>query len=296
MPKSFEERCQAAIQPSSRGPDVRSVLVDLENRVVELTAKAQGLRALSLDPETAPAAALSARHEEADATFAIERLEAFKPRLEERLSQIEENDRKRAEDEGRSQLVARTSALADRLRDRWPVLIGELIEILGELEENSEAVERANRGTAQHARIVCAEFQARGVEGPVWPNLGGWVERLFNMRIPELTGPRVAWPIDKHQIAMAKVMADEHAQILAAQAARTPAAIAAAKRREEARWTRYRVSQKPYRGHMVTGIGHREGTSSVAQDPVTLWMHAGQRAKAEEMGLHVEPLEKVQAR
>ncbi|WP_341632084.1 hypothetical protein [Sphingomonas agri] len=289
MAKSFEERCQAAMKPSSRAPDVRAVLEDMENLLSELNAKASEFRQRSLDLNVNGDEARIARASADDTTFEIDRLEAIKPRLHERLEQIEECDRQRAADEARQRLADETATLAAKLADRWPVLTGELIELLGDLEANSHAVDAYNRGQPQHARIVCAEFQARGVTGASWPNLGGWVERLFTMRIPGLTQPRDAWPID-HQAAMvAEMNALQHARIIAAKERSSPEALEEARRREEARWTRYEVSQKPYRGYMISGIKHREGTSGVAQHPIFLWMHNGHRKAAEELGLTVEP-------
>jgi hypothetical protein len=288
MPKSFEERCQAAIKPSSRAPDVKRVLADLDRLATELNDKAAALRQRSLDPDTSGDEARSAKADAESATFEIERLRALRPRLEARLQQIEDRDRERAEDENRQRLLDETSALAAKLTDRWPALTCELVALLAETEANANAVDAYNRGQAQHARILCAEFQARGVAGASWPNMGGWVERLFSMRIPGFMSPRDEWPIDHHRADMAKADAAAHAQLIAAKAREMPQARAEAKRREEARWSQYDVRQARYCGTRVA-IDHRQGKAGIGHEPSTiLSMDERQVAAAEAKGMVVK--------
>jgi hypothetical protein len=288
MAKSFEERCQAAMRPSSRSPDVKTVLADLENLLDELNAEANAQRLRSLDPDIASQDARTAKAKADDATFEAERLQALKPRLLGRLQQIEERDRARQEDEERRRLVEETSALAAKLSERWPALTGELITLFAETEANAKAVEAYNRNQPKHALILCAEFQARGVAGPFWPNLGGHVDRLFAMRIPGFTSPRDEWPIDHHRAEMAKMQAVQHAEIVAARERNTPAALAEAKRREEARWTRYTVRQARYCGTRIP-VQHREGKAGIGNEPsVNLWMNEFQAAAARELGLELK--------
>jgi hypothetical protein len=91
------------------------------------------------------------------------------------------------------------------------------------------------------------------------------------------------------QIVVNEMVKSVGAGLRAAAAARKPEAIAAAKKAEAARWTRYEITQKPYRGSVIMDVAHREGFAVIGHTSAVLWMHEGQADAARKLGLTLKP-------
>ena len=203
MAKSFDERFAAMLKASSRATDVEDMIAEIGNMISQVEADSKEARAFSLDPLTSIPEAKAARAALVDADFAIERLNAQRELLRDRLIKLTESAKANALMSDYNAAVSETETLKADIAERYPRLCDELSALFSRIKKNDETVRlvNANRPGRTEA-IVPAEAAARGfLPHGMWPDNVNRVQRLTDIKLPRFAGWGELWPVAKSSAA-----------------------------------------------------------------------------------------------
>lgn len=273
--KPLEDRFASMLKPRATATDITNVLAEIDGEIGRLDAAADQAHATSLDTSIADDAAERARSDEQGYRFASERWTARRAELEQRLKAKIDSDVSQAKRDEFDAAENEAAALADEIRDRVPVLFGELVDLFGRIQASDFRVQAANRNKPGGAApIVSAEQAARGYGGVgVWPNLNP-VERLTDMAIPRLDGSGRIWPVPVrpgvHPLSNRAVKAPDE--------------------RKEAAKRRYTVQRTDRRQGTISLI-HADGVFKLGFQEHSCWFYPHQIEACRAAGMTVAPVE-----
>ena len=162
----LDERIANAFKDGAKSEDFEPLLRDVEAASSAATAASARARTRALDPTLRAAEAATARRESDDATFASDRLQAATVRLRDRHKQVsaaEENARRVI---AYNEAIAARDVLAEELKQKYPTLVAQLVELLTRMHANNNEVARVNNRLPDGgSRVLDAELVARGLSG-----------------------------------------------------------------------------------------------------------------------------------
>jgi hypothetical protein len=158
---ALAERIAETLADTPSSDEVATLTADAEREVERLTRALEQARQMSLDPRAFPEFVTKARRDAAELAFAIERLttalDALRAALQTTRSREEESRRAALH----AEVTAERDAIADELREKYPALAGELVELLTRIKASNGRVEALNRSGGPWIDPV--ETVARGV-------------------------------------------------------------------------------------------------------------------------------------
>lgn len=185
MTADLDERVREMLGAPSTLEAVSALLTDLRMARSVLTARVAKAHQTARDPAAKTATALAARKAAEGAAFEVERREAQVEALEALSRQLAEAADQAALDEEREAAEAERDALADRLRERYPVLAAEMVELFRAIRANDD------RLTASGIHLESAEARARGCPGNFYDR-GLSLQRLIGATLPAFEPGRPA--------------------------------------------------------------------------------------------------------
>jgi hypothetical protein len=286
MAKPLSDRIRSALLPTSRLPDTRATLADAQAALKEAESNRTAAEERRLDITLSDAEQAQAQADYEESHLDALRLARAVDGLKARIADIENLVAKQQRKDAHEAMVARRDKLAADISERVPGLLDELMSFIDRIKLSNAEIEGSG--------LKSAEWVGRGID---WYVNGCPASSLTAIKLPRFDG------VGHMQTNETRRSADMHAQVLAATArdleaarlARTPEARAEAASREEARWARYEVCQRVYRGSPVTDVSHRHGVCWVGQKAEHRWMDAGQVKAARAKGLLVEPAPEAEA-
>src|SRR5262245_42587842 len=152
-------RIRAALTEPTTSNAATALLEELRTAVAAAGDEIATLRRRALDP-LAEAAQVRVDREAGEAlTFERDRMAAAVSLLDRRVGELRGAERTAAAGAERAAALAERDALAERLRDRWPALEAELVELLSAIDASDARLKRAAPAE------VSAEAIARGCDG-----------------------------------------------------------------------------------------------------------------------------------
>ncbi|HKY82298.1 hypothetical protein [Novosphingobium sp.] len=268
MAKPLNERIASA-----RSTD-RVTITDLEALIADVTAERDRFAGI-VTQATADSIRFELSEEDRDeAAKTAERakrnslaMSAALDELSAKLTAKRASEQQNAEKAAREAAIAERDMLVDRLRTEWPVIEGQVIELLSAVQANEEKLKglRIYEGNAEAIARGCA---GNFMDGSV-P-----VRRLTETKLPSFTGRDFAWP--KPSTFNPSLHMEQHQKNLLAM------------RDEEARWKRYIVTP-PHGNRDVIPLLIKNGPNSVRDTPIIGRMTDEGVAAARKTGCTVEP-------
>jgi chromosome segregation ATPase len=166
MPNTaLEDRLAAAFDDGSKADDVKVLIKEVEAAALAADEAAKHARERALDPASKNVAL--ARREMSDADFRRDRLQAALPKLQARQKKLlasEENAQRRI---AYAKAEAVRDKLATELRETYPQLVDQLLELMTRLRANDLEVEyiNANALPSGSMPLLVAELVARDLPG-----------------------------------------------------------------------------------------------------------------------------------
>jgi hypothetical protein len=193
---TLEQRIAAALSASDiKSAKLDALVQETEVAIIAADATAEAERAKALDPIASPDAAMARQAMEA-AAFARDRLKTVLPRLRERRNEVEHQEKLAAWTADFEQVQTKRDVLAKELRERYPVLAAELVNLMVRIKEVDAEVRRVALSAPLGAkgRLHEVELTARGIDRLSPPD----VEIARELRLPNFSRadnePVLAWP------------------------------------------------------------------------------------------------------
>lgn len=264
MGKPLAERLNSA-----RSTD-RVTITDLESLIAEATTERDRLSAASVQAQAESVDFGLTDEDRDEAARKADRLgrtatglAAVIDELADKLEAKRNSESQKAKAAEQAAALAHRNALAERVRERWPKLEAEMVELLSELKACPEA------------EMIARSMSPQELNG----HLGA--RRLLDTKLPSFSNIReFAWPRPTPN-PMALVGEATRRERLAYERRRDA---------EAARWSRYMVIP-PTENRQGVRIATKRGEGLISR-PGEHWMTAEQMADAKAMGCRVEPLKR----
>jgi chromosome segregation ATPase len=161
-----DDRVRAVLTAAVTSEEAAAVLAETTAAAVALDGAIAAVRQRALDPAAAAAAASEARAERDRLNFDRERVGAQLDALKRRLDDLREaEDLASAGVEYQAAKVDRDQLII-RLKDRYPAIVAELVELFEALDANDARLARVNGKLDGREWLLEAEPLARGFDGP----------------------------------------------------------------------------------------------------------------------------------
>jgi hypothetical protein len=144
MAKTLAERTRAALEPSARLKDVRSVLADNEAAFEQLKRDVGAAETAELDLALAPDEARAAHGRRTELQFDAARAEAAIQQLRDRVEELQSNEAETVRREAYATAKAANEALAEDLRTKGAAVLAELADLAGRIAANDALIARVN--------------------------------------------------------------------------------------------------------------------------------------------------------
>jgi hypothetical protein len=184
--EDIDERVRAALKADDiSSADLSQLILDVETAAREADATASKVHQDALDvTKIIDAAKVGA--DVAAARLRSDRYQAALPRLEERRKQIAEAEYYRSWAVIRDDVEAQRNALVRELRERYPVLARELIEMVSKIAPTDAMIDQVNKGRpdGEHS-LQQTECLARDVLNFGVANHGGLLSLTTELKLPK---------------------------------------------------------------------------------------------------------------
>ena len=168
----LSDRVRAALSEPTTSDAVKALIEAAGFELEAVRQRLQSAKAKAVDPMSTDTEAADARREHHDLGFEEERQTSSIARLKHRLTVVigdEDQKRKRAAYDA---LMQDHAKLCEKLTDRYPVLAGELVSLLTEVEEMNARTKAVNNDRPTGAQSVLSVDDA--ARGPVSGTYTGW--------------------------------------------------------------------------------------------------------------------------
>ena len=195
MITSIEQRIAAMLSATDAKSDAIASLIDeVETAAREADETATKAREQALDPAVV-VDVVKVGAAVASATLARDRLQAALPRLQQQLKEAREQEYTGQWREDYAAVKAKRDELVAELRERYPQLVDEMVDLMTRMAATDRAVDRVNSAApyGDHPRLRSVELAARGVDRLTQPDISIPQE----LRLPNLhpsSGRLFAWP------------------------------------------------------------------------------------------------------
>jgi len=176
MPKPTDERIAAALAQGARLTDVNILIEDMQAEIAEATAEASRLDAVSIAVETAEADADEAADQAVKQARRATRMTAKLGLLHDRVTELEESNRRKAREATYAAAMKRRDDLADEIGKQWPELTAKMIDLFSRIEESDKECEKI--GTCYgKPKLISSEAVARDCS-PIFVGHGTHIPRI----------------------------------------------------------------------------------------------------------------------
>ena len=236
MPKPIDERIAAALAPGARAATVSDLITEVASLIETTKAERAEADRKATAFDTPEAEADDAADAVVKADRRIARFIAAMEQLEARHAEQMASERRKRQVAEHAAIKERRDALVQDLRESWPRIEGEIVDLLRRIEASDAEIAAFQQGGSPAGLewLGSAEALARDVPGNwQWPS-GGPVQRLTKIKLPTFDGRESAWPdLRPERERRAAIEAQQRAQFLAAKQ-QTEA--------REARFKRYEIA------------------------------------------------------
>ncbi|QTH20811.1 hypothetical protein HRJ34_21180 [Rhizorhabdus wittichii] len=287
MAKPLDDRILAAMGHGARAATVSDLINEVAAAIDVAQIEHDALDARSKSATSPEDEAEAAAEEAGRVARRLVRLQAKRQQLQGRYQELMDSERRKRHVEEYEAIRGRRDQLAADIKDRWPVLVGEIIDLIERIEASDAEIEASRRNVPSGCDwLESAESMARGCPANWYLHGGSPVLRFTKMKIPTFDGTDTLRPNLRPQREERMRMEEQERQ--------RNRSYLAQKAAEEARFARYMVTPPDRQSGPAVSLATQHGAVDCIRRG-ELMMTVEQAAEAQAKGCNVEPLAAGQA-
>lgn len=167
MAKPLDQRIVAAMGHGARATDIVGLIEEIGKSITEAEGRFKLADELSKSASASEDEAEAAADEAAKLSRKIVRLKAKQDQLRDRHIELQNSERSKRLKAEYAEVLQRRDQLAADLKERWPAICAELVELIERINASDTECHRINGSIHGYGleRLISAEAVARGIVG-----------------------------------------------------------------------------------------------------------------------------------